>query len=340
MKKYILFSIVLLLLASCSPTKEILTSVNQRFPNHPGKAEKIAKGIYWYSWLGEDKVLNRQESINVIDIDLRKADVTFDFAWFNDHRNTVSFVADTANAIVAVNSGYFEYLDEGGYVTFHKSDGKIDQRMTLPTDHTRYWKHQAAFVKTGKKSFGFIQGTQDVYEQLPFDNIISSAPLLISAGVPVGKYFVKQKTGDKSHLEGEHPDRHQAGKGSRTAFATTADNHLILLTIDGRSPRAEGINAEELTDLLYEYFHASNAINMDGGGSISMFVRGATPTGVVNYPSDQRKVDINRFEHIGQRKIGMAFLVLPANEKLRRKMQKIKVAPDAEAIDYIDNPNR
>lgn len=340
MKNQILFITVAILFASCSPTKDILTRVNQRFPNHPGKAEKIAKGIYWYSWLGEDKVLNRQESINVVDIDLDKADVIFDFAWFNDHRNTVSFVADTANAIVAVNSGYFEYLDDGGYVTFHKSDGNIDQRMTLPTDHIRYWKHQAAFVQTGEKSFGFIQGTQDIYEQLPFKNIISSAPLLISDGVPVGKYFVKQKTGDKSHLEGEHPDRHQAGNGPRTAFATTPDNHLILLTIDGRSPRAQGINAEEVTDLLYNYFHTTDAINMDGGGSISMFVRGATPTGVVNYPSDQRKTDINRFEHKGQRRIGMAFMVLPAKEKLRRKMSKIKVEADTEAIDYIDNPKR
>jgi|GEM_PF-1117069 len=341
--KYILFIIITTILASCSPTKEVLNKVNQRFPSNPGKAEKVTKGIHHYTWLGRDTILKRNASINVIDIDLQKAAVKFDFAWFNGDdklRNVVSFVADTAGAIVAANSGYFEILENNTFVSFHKSNGVINQRVNIPTDHVRYWKHQAAFVQTGAKSFAFIQGTQDLYEKLPLDNIISSAPLLISDGIPVGKHFVKQKTGDKSKMDGENPERHQGGLGPRMAYATTADNHLILMAIDGRSTKAEGINAEELTDLLYQYFNATNAINMDGGGSITMFVRGATPTGVVNYPSDNRKNDPNRFDHTGQRKVGMALLVIPNNEKTRRKMQRIKVASDTDAKDYIDIPKQ
>jgi hypothetical protein len=341
MKKVFLFITIVTLLAGCISPKQILKNVNQRFPTAPGKAAKITKGIYQYTWLGRDTVLKRNASINVVDIDLQKADVKFDFAWFNGGdkpRNVVSFVADTAGAIVAANSGYFEILENGTFVTFHKSQGKIDQRVTIPTDHIRYWKHQAAFVQTGEKSFAFIQGNQDLYEKLPFDNILSSAPLLISDGVPVGKYFVKQKTGDRSHLDGENPERHQGGLGPRMAYATTSDNHLILIAVDGRSSKAEGINAEELTDLLYQNFKATNALNLDGGGSISLFVRGATPTGIVNYPSDNRKTDPNRFDHTGQRKVGMALFVIPTNEKVRRKMQSIKVVPDGDAKEYIDLP--
>lgn len=343
MKKYILFITITSIFASCTPSKEILNNVNQRFPTAPGKAEKVMKGIYHYTWLGRDTILKRNASINLIDINLNKADVKFDFAWFNGDakpRNVVSFVADTAGAIVAANSGYFEILENNTFVSFHKSNGIVNQRVTIPTDHIRYWKHQAAFVQTGARSFAFIQGNQDLYEKLPFDNIISSAPLLISNHVPVGKYFVKQKTGDKSKLDGENPERHQGGLGPRMAYATTSDNHLILLAVDGRSAKAEGINAEELTDLLYQYCNATNAINMDGGGSITLFVRGATPTGVVNYPSDARKTDPNRFEHSGQRKVGMALLVIPMNAKTRRKMQQIKVVPDMDAKDYIDLPKQ
>lgn len=342
MKKFGIIFLFFQLLLSCAPSKELLTRVNQRFPTAPGKMHKVTKGIYWYAWLGRDTILKRNESINVIDIDLKKANVKFDYAWFNDPktRKTVSAVADTTNAIVAANSGYFEILENNTSVTYHKSDGKENQRVTIPTTHQRYWKHQAAMVQTAEKSFAFIQGTQELYERLPYDNIISSAPLLLSDGVPVGKHFVKQKTGDKSQLDGENPERHQGGSGPRMAFGTTADDHFFIVCVDGRSTRAEGINAEELTDFFYTYLHAANGINMDGGGSISLFVRGATPTGVVNYPSDNRKTDPNYFEHAGQRKVGMALLVLPKDEKTLRKMQQIKVLADGNAKDYIDVPKK
>ena len=330
--------IIIALFSACSSPNKILKSVNTRFPENPGKIQKLTKGVFWLSWLGKDTVLNRMESMNALIVNLESAPLSYDFSWFNDHRKTLSYVADSTLAIAAVNSGYFEYLNDGGYVSFHKSKGIVNQEVTIPENHTRFWKHQAAFVQNGEGNFAIIQGNQNVYKQLPLENIISSAPLLISDGVPVGKFFVTQKEGDKSHLPGEHPDRHQAGFGPRMAFATTPNRRLILLSVDGRSPSAQGINAEELTDLLYQYFKANQAINMDGGGSLTMFVRGATPTGVVNYPSDQRKINPDGFDHVGQRKIGMAFLLLPKSESLRKKMKKKEVTVDSLAMDYNDNP--
>jgi hypothetical protein len=333
--------VVITLMMGCSVPSALLNTVNQRFPNHSGTATKVAKGVTHYAWLGRDTILRRNQSINIVDIDLNKADVTFDFAWFNDNdhpRNTVSEVAHQAGAFAAVNSGYFEILENGTHVTFHKSKGKVNQKVTIPKDHIRYWKHQAAFIQTGPKNISFIQGDQELYEKLPFENIISSAPLLISDNVPVGKYFIKNKTGDKSKLEGENPERHQAGLGPRVAYATTHHNHLLLVAIDGRSPRAEGVNAEELTDLLHNYCNANAAINMDGGGSVAMYV--ASAKGIVNYPSDNRRSDINYFEHFGQRKVGMALLVIPTNEKIQKKLKGTNIKTDDQAKDYIDLPRR
>jgi len=335
--KYLMVFFIIIV-AACSSPNKILKSVNTRFPENPGKIQKLTKGVFWLSWLGKDTVLHRMESINALVINLESAPLTYDFSWFNDHRKTLSYVADSTLAVAAVNSGYFEYLNDGGFVSFHKSKGQVNQEVTIPENHTRFWKHQAAFIQNGEGNFAIIQGNQYVYKQLPIENIISSAPLLISDGVPVGKYFVTQKEGDKSHLPGEHPERHQAGFGPRMAFATTPDRRLILLSVDGRSPSAQGINAAELTDLLYQHFKANQAINMDGGGSLTMFVRGATPTGVVNYPSDQRKINPDGFDHIGQRKIGMALLLIPKRKVLLRRMEKIKVAVDSLAMDYTDNP--
>lgn len=330
-----------LLVGACTSPNALLQQVNQRF-KPDGQVEKVAKGIYWYQWLGYDQVLERNSSLNVLAIDLKRAPVTFDFAWFNepDQRATLSTIADTSLAIVAVNSGYFEKLNDGGYVTFHKSDGRVDQSVELPKDHTRFWKHQAAFVQDDTGEFAIIQGNQRLYDSLNYPNIVSSAPLLLSNGVPVGKYFVTQKTGDKSHLVSEHPDRHQAGLGPRMAYGLTEDNWLLLVAVDGRSKRARGINAEELTILFQESLNATDAVNMDGGGSITMFVRGATPNGVVNYPSDNRKTDPNRFDHNGQRRVGMALLVIPTSAKLRKKMQQLTVAEDPDAKDYFDASNR
>lgn len=335
----LLIGLVVMALISCTPHRQVvLNRMNQRFDN-PGKVEKILKGVDWYNFLGKDVTLQRNMSINILEIDLDKAAVDIDFAWFNDQRSTLSDVADSALAIAAINSAYFEKLNDGGYVSFHKSNGIVNQRVEVPLSHTRFWKHQAAIVETAHNQFAFIAGDQRLYDSLKYDNIVSSAPLLISDGVPVGKYFVSRKEGDKSDLESEHPDRHQASFGPRTAFAKTANNHLILITVDGRSPRAQGINAEELTDLLLNWLDATDAINMDGGGSVTMFVRGATPTGVVNYPSDQRKADINNFFHAGQRRNGMALLIRPTKPDDIRRMQLTKVAPDTAAMEYRDPNN-
>jgi hypothetical protein len=96
--------------------------------------------------------------------------------------------------------------------------------------------YRAAFIQIGEKKFSIIQGNQDLYRKIESENIIRGAPLLISEGILVGRYFVKSGAMENESLPGEHPDRHQAGFGPGMAFATTPDNHLILLAVDGRSP--------------------------------------------------------------------------------------------------------
>ena len=126
-----LFFLSLFFIISCSSPKEMFLKVNTRFPDNPGKMEKLAKGVYWMSWLGKDSILDRMESINALVINLDAAPVEYGFSWFNNQRSTLSHVADSTMAIAAVNSGYFEYLEDGGYVTFHKSKGQINQEVTI-----------------------------------------------------------------------------------------------------------------------------------------------------------------------------------------------------------------
>lgn len=68
----------------------------------------------------------------------------------------------------------------------------------------------------------------------------------------------------------------------RTAVGITADGRLHWVTVDGRqAPYSDGMSLAELADLMAR-LGARDAINLDGGGSTTMVVRGV----VVNRPSD------------------------------------------------------
>src|SRR5690606_33352636 len=82
----------------------------------------------------------------------------------------------------------------------------------------------------------------------------------------------------------------------RTLLGTTKDGSLILATIDGRRPGDTiGVNFVEAAQFM-RWLGATQAINLDGGGSTAMVVGRK----VVNRPSDG-----------AERAIGDALLVLP-----------------------------
>src|SRR5690606_34819096 len=90
----------------------------------------------------------------------------------------------------------------------------------------------------------------------------------------------------------------------RTAVGVTAEGRLLWVTVDGRqAPYSDGMSLEELASLMAR-LGARDAVNLDGGGSTTMVVRGA----VVNRPSDAA----------GERAVGNALVLVgcdrPAGE--------------------------
>jgi hypothetical protein len=67
----------------------------------------------------------------------------------------------------------------------------------------------------------------------------------------------------------------------RTAIAKLKSGELLLVTVDGRQTASIGMSLTMLADLLVE-FGATDAINLDGGGSTTMVIRNK----LVNKPSD------------------------------------------------------
>lgn len=72
------------------------------------------------------------------------------------------------------------------------------------------------------------------------------------------------------------------GRNPRTAVGYTADNHLIIVTVDGREKSSVGMTLTELANFM-KSIGCYNAMNLDGGGSTVLYVNGK----VVNHPQVQ-----------------------------------------------------
>ncbi len=117
----------------------------------------------------------------------------------------------------------------------------------------------------------------------PEEDIVAGVPQLIKNG-KVDVTWEQEKT-TKAFVETRHP---------RTAVAKLKDGKFLMITVDGRSEASGGIGLQDLAEYLLS-LGAVDAMNLDGGGSTTMFVDGK----VVNKPSDKE----------GERKVSDAILM-------------------------------
>ncbi|GIU83072.1 MAG: phosphodiester glycosidase family protein [Acidobacteria bacterium] len=116
------------------------------------------------------------------------------------------------------------------------------------------------------------------------EDIVGGVPQLIKNG-QIQITWELEKT-SREFVETRHP---------RTAIAKLKDGKILMITVDGRQPGySVGMTLQELAEFLLE-MGATDAINLDGGGSTTMFLDGK----VVNRPSDKE----------GERKVSDAILV-------------------------------
>lgn len=142
---------------------------------------------------------------------------------------------------------------------------------------------EADASKTWAKLLSEFNGSPQ-FRLTPADDITNGVPQLIKNG----KIDItwEQEKAARSFVEARHP---------RTAVAKLRDGKLLMITVDGRQPGVSvGMTLQELADYLLS-LGAIDAMNLDGGGSTTMFLDGK----VVNTPSDKE----------GERKVSDAILV-------------------------------
>jgi Phosphodiester glycosidase len=120
-------------------------------------------------------------------------------------------------------------------------------------------------------------------------DIVGGVPQLIKDG-RIEITWETEKT-SKSFVETRHP---------RTAVAKLKDGKFLLITIDGRTEASGGIGLQDLAEYLLT-LGATDAMNLDGGGSTTMYLDGK----VVNHPSDKE----------GERKVSDALIVTPRGKR-------------------------
>jgi hypothetical protein len=90
-------------------------------------------------------------------------------------------------------------------------------------------------------------------------------------------------------------------RNPRTAIGVTANDRVIMMVVDGRTSVSVGFTLHRLGAWMRR-MGAVAAVNLDGGGSATMWIKGR---GVVNHPTDST----------GQRPVSNAVVVLPHRDR-------------------------
>ena len=273
---------------------------------------KVDKGLNYYFYQSVDEISGVPQTVYVTEIDLDCGRYNVVFHYGGD---STSSAAIKHNAVAAING---TYEPDACYI---RTNGVNHHEVKIPSGHLRFWKHNGAIVGDGGNMVAIINGARGqeatdeggekaiaLYKSLSEPNVFSSAPMLIDDYDLVGARYVPVELigSDFKQFQYEDYRRHQGVRHPRVAVALTEDNDLLLIVVDGRNPKAAGMSARELTLFIHKHFNPRWALNMDGGGSSTMYIKGLGDpvTNVLNYPTDNKKVD-----HYGQRRICSHILV-------------------------------
>ena len=258
---------------------------------------KIYKGITWKNvHFTQKELFNANQSINILEINLKKKKIMLGFAASDIMKADsaanrlllpTSKIAQNNNALVAVNAGFFD-TKKGGAVDFLKINNTIIDTTRL-VNVPRLPFHSISAITIHHNKVKIIKGQEKTgwEKQINAENVLLTGPLL--------------RFNNSTEILPKNPfndNRHP-----RTCACVTNDKKLLLITVDGRSSESFGMTLAEL-GYLSKILNCKDAINLDGGGSTTMYIKGQPENGVVNYPSDNKL-----FDHAGERSVSNIFYV-------------------------------
>lgn len=277
MKRLLLIISAITVALACQPKCDDANYLT--FKNAKWEVTNIDKGIILkqYHFQGDEQIFESSQYISIIEMDTKSA-ATGRWALANDPgkiTQTSKFAADSG-ALVAMNGTFYNMSVPYNSVSFFRKYGELCYEFT---------------ENMGQRDNGALAIREDgqVY--------LVAAPV-DTAGMVLDKEWAINI--EEPHVMGSGPLLMMDGKDAcldgssfnvkrhpRSALATNGKK-VFLITVDGRAPGvADGMSLPEFTKIMH-YAGAENALNMDGGGSTTLYVKGM---GIVNHPSDNRQFD-------------------------------------------------
>lgn len=257
----------------------------------PWKSTQVAPGIvHKYIHFAAGELFESNQYINIIEIDPasgRTPEIVPSPILIQ-----TSVLAEQNNAIAAINGSFFKFNYEHNTIDYNSVDYIRKEGQTLAPntyDRNRRAMHQRGALAVHNNKFYILKADQlKEWERFILaDEVITTGPLLRVAGVD-------EPLENSSFYTTRHP---------RTAMAKKADGTIILFTVDGRAKESAGMSLKELQNTL-RWLGAHDIINLDGGGSTTMYIKGAGTNGIVNHPTDNRT-----FDNQGERKVANIIII-------------------------------
>ncbi|OWA37962.1 exopolysaccharide biosynthesis protein [Saccharibacillus sp. O16] len=214
---------------------------------------------------GSDQITYYVADVVVEDAtDLRSALASNSFG--TNITDTTSDIASNVGAILAINGDYYGFRDDGVIIrngTLYRDEPTRDA-MALMSDGTMKTYNETTTSSSELLAEGAL-------------NTLSFGPILVQDG---------QITSDFSSvsIDNNFGNRSIEEANPRTAIGMISAHHYVFVVVDGRSSESRGMTLIELAQTMKD-LGASEAYNLDGGGSSTMYFMGR----VVNNPQGKNK---------------------------------------------------
>jgi exopolysaccharide biosynthesis protein len=306
MKRYIFLSAIWILSSGAGFSQsDSLTVIHSKW-----EIKKLAPGIWLKTCSFNKNLFGANQYVSILEIrqgHKNRIDVEADPKLLK----TTSQFGQEHDALATLNGTFFD-MKNGGSEDYLRIDGTEVNGNKPNKTNARSMHQKAAIVINHRRLMIEAWNHSDHWEQdLRGSDIMVTGPLLL-------KNSQRVKLDTSSFFTARHP---------RTAVATKG-RVVLFITVDGRNQKASGMSLYELASFL-KWMKTDDAINLDGGGSTTLWVKNFEDNGVVNHPSDNKKLeqtkeykpgmdldnlppDVQKWDHTGERKVAN---VLVVNEK-------------------------
>ena len=244
---------------------------------------KPIENVIQFKQIKTDTLFNSNQIISLLVLQNNAFNnYNIEFGYHNLELKTTSSLAKEKNAVAAINGGFFN-MDSGGSVTYFEVNDTVVNKTRDPNKKwgiSKSLMNGAIIIENNFQITIQAAKPEQLYETSKQESgVLITGPLLLLNSE-------KLKMPNSKFVTNRHP---------RTCLCET-EKSVIFITVDGRQKEAQGMSLFEVQEFL-KYIGCKNAINLDGGGSTTMWTQNK---GIVNFPSDKT----------GERPIANALLIL------------------------------